>query len=115
MAEVTRKELARPVPAVKRTAFVKVAASCVLVPLFLFIPKSPSSSAVKTADRESRLALPSSKVGVVQTPAPVWLVEQTPTLETYSNGLRIDFTFTVINRPRHRFPIFPINGGAAPS
>src|SRR5215471_18050723 len=115
MAEIASKELARPVPEVKRTAFVKVAASCVLIPLFLPFPKSPSSSTVKTTDGERRLALPSADIGVVPTLAQVWLVEQTPTLESYSNGLRIDLTFAVTNRPRHRFPVFPINGGVDPS
>jgi hypothetical protein len=44
--------------------------------------------------------------------APVWLVERSAALELYSNGLRIDVTFAVSNRPRRNFPIFPLAGGA---
>ena len=43
----------------------------------------------------------------------VWQVEHSSTLETYSNGLRIDLTFVVPNRPRARFPIFPLAAGGA--
>jgi hypothetical protein len=42
----------------------------------------------------------------------VWLVEHSDSLEVYSNGLRIDLTFAVSNRPRRRFPIFSRTGGA---
>jgi hypothetical protein len=48
---------------------------------------------------------------VAPIPAHVWLVEQSDSLELYSNGLRIDLTFAVSNRPRNRFPIFPLAGG----
>jgi hypothetical protein len=41
----------------------------------------------------------------------VWLVEQSKSLEVYSNGLRIDLMFTVPNRPRRHFPIFALSGG----
>jgi hypothetical protein len=44
----------------------------------------------------------------------VWLVEKSDALELYSNGLRIDLTFAVSNRPRNEFPIFPLAGGAEP-
>jgi hypothetical protein len=45
-------------------------------------------------------------------PAPrVWLVDRTGSLELYSNGLRIDLTFAVSNRPRAHFSIFPLAGG----
>jgi len=44
----------------------------------------------------------------------VWLVEKSGALELYSNGLRIDLTFAVSNRPRNRFPIFPLAGGREP-
>jgi hypothetical protein len=43
--------------------------------------------------------------------SPVWLVERSDRLELYSNGLRIDVTFAVSNRPRRHFPIFPLAGG----
>ena len=44
----------------------------------------------------------------------VWRVERTETAELYSNGLRVDLTFAVSNRPRESFPIFPVTGGPAP-
>ncbi|MBZ5606458.1 MAG: peptidoglycan recognition protein family protein, partial [Acidobacteriia bacterium] len=36
------------------------------------------------------------------------------TNELYSNGLRIDRTYTVPNRPRAKFSIYALNGSAAP-
>jgi N-acetylmuramoyl-L-alanine amidase len=46
-------------------------------------------------------------------PAPrVWLIDRSKSLEIYSNGLRIDLTFAVSNRPRSRFPIFSLIGDA---
>jgi hypothetical protein len=41
----------------------------------------------------------------------VWLVERSNSLELYSNGLRIDRTFAVANRPRVPFAIYPVTGG----
>jgi hypothetical protein len=42
----------------------------------------------------------------------VWQVDHSETLERYSNGLQVDLTFVVSNRPRAHFPIFPPAGGA---
>jgi hypothetical protein len=44
-------------------------------------------------------------------PPRVWLVEESNALEVYSNGLRVDLTYAVANRPRRPFPIFPLTGG----
>jgi hypothetical protein len=44
--------------------------------------------------------------------AQVWLVEQSGSSETYSNGLRVDNRFTVSNHPRS-YLAFPLAGGAA--
>jgi hypothetical protein len=44
--------------------------------------------------------------------AEVWLVEQSGSSETYSNGLRIDNRFTVSNHPRS-YLAFPLAGGSA--
>jgi hypothetical protein len=44
----------------------------------------------------------------------VWLVDKSDSSELYSNGLRIDLTFAVSNRPRSRFPIFSLAGGPKP-
>jgi hypothetical protein len=43
----------------------------------------------------------------------IWRVEASDGLEVYSNGLRVDLTFTVANRPRERYPIFPLAGAGA--
>ena len=48
-------------------------------------------------------------------PQKVWRVDRTDSLETYSNGLRIDLTFAISNQPRDKFPVFPLNGGAVPA
>lgn len=51
--------------------------------------------------------------GFVAGQAPrVWLVDRSDSLEVYSNGLRIDLTFAVSNRPRRHFPIFSLDGNA---
>jgi hypothetical protein len=112
MAAIERKELAQPVPPLERITLVKAVASCsVLVPLLLFFPKAPPAGTAET-NRERRLSLPSSDPAVLPAPPQIWMVEQTAASETYSNGLRIDLTFAVANRPRRQFPIFPLNGGA---
>ncbi len=64
----------------------------------------------ETFAKERRLVVAAAPVA---NPTPrVWLVEQSDSLEVYSNGLRVDLTFAVSNRPRRPFPIFPLAGGA---
>jgi hypothetical protein len=60
---------------------------------------------IPRAARESRpapapAARPPSPTGPSATVAKVWLVEQTPDSETYSNGLRIERQFEVAGQPR---------------
>jgi hypothetical protein len=38
----------------------------------------------------------------------VWRVERSGTSELYSNGLRVDLTFQIANRPRAEYPIFSL-------
>ena len=67
----------------------------------------------ETFVKERRLT--GSERAAVPSPAPrVWLVDKSGTQELYSNGLRIDLTFAVSNRPRDRFPIFSLAGGPDP-
>jgi len=47
--------------------------------------------------------------------AKVWQVDRSESLETYSNGLRIDLTFRVSHRPRGRYPVFPLTGNSTPA
>ncbi len=48
-------------------------------------------------------------------PIRVWRVDRSDTLETYSNGLRVDLTFAERNKPRQPYPVFPLSGGAEPA
>jgi hypothetical protein len=84
-----------------------------LVVLVAFIPL-PTGTA-ETFAKEKRLVVPESQQARVGTSIPrVWLVDKSGSLELYSNGLRIDLTFAVSNRPRRHFPVFPLAGGAEP-
>lgn len=91
---------------------------------------SSSKSAAETAARERVLLVPrsvslipqpiSNETGSLQiastdNSAPVsrvWRIEQSESTDVYSNGLRVDLTFTASNRPRAAFPIFPLTGAA---
>jgi hypothetical protein len=85
-----------------------------LVLLVAIVPV-PTGTA-ETFARERALVAPrSAGVPVANPVARVWLVDKSDALELYSNGLRIDLTFTVSNRPRRPFPIFPKEGGAVPA
>jgi hypothetical protein len=74
------------------------------------LPTGPA----ETFAREKTMVAP----GAEKTPAAsvprVWLVDKSSASELYSNGLRIDLTLAVSNRPRNRFPIFPLVGGSEP-
>lgn len=63
-----------------------------------------------TADAGAKASAVSPLVG-----PKVWMVEHSATLESYSNGLRIDAALAVSNRPRGRYPVFPLTGGASPA
>jgi hypothetical protein len=69
-----------------------------------------------------RAAVPSvmadvpTKAAVIPKTGPkVWMVERSATLESYSNGLRIDVALAVSNRPRDRYPVFPLDGSSRPA
>ncbi len=82
--------------------------------MFVFTPR-PTGSA-ETVARERSLTAPHADLPVAPA-APiskVWRVEASETMDVYSNGLRVDRTFTVNNRPRASFPIFPLTGGSTP-
>jgi hypothetical protein len=65
--------------------------------------------------QERRLLVPGTDSSIpVETTAPkVWRVDHSETLEQYSNGLRVDLTFAVSNRPRADFPIYALTGASA--
>ena len=70
----------------------------------------------ETTARERRMAIPTGAAAFEagQNPVKVWRVERSETLETYSNGLRVDLTFVTSNQPRQQYPVFPLNGGTEP-
>lgn len=45
----------------------------------------------------------------------VWRVDRTGSLESYSNGLRIDVSFAVSNRPRGSYAVYSESGAASPA
>jgi N-acetylmuramoyl-L-alanine amidase-like protein len=77
----------------------------------LSVPKASS----EIFAREHRLLVPSADLSArASSVVPkVWLVEHSEALELYSNGLRVDLTFAVPNRPRDPFPIFSLGGAGA--
>jgi hypothetical protein len=83
--------------------------------ILVLLPGSHPSSPAETVRLERQLVLPVANAAPLAPPVKVWLVERTATEETYSNGLHIDLTFAVSNRPRKRFPVFPLSGGARPA
>jgi hypothetical protein len=98
-----------PVHRRRRTALRHAASMMAGLVLLVVIGPLPTGTA-ETFAKERRLVVAASPVA---NPAPrVWLVEQSDSLEVYSNGLRVDLTFAVSNRPRRPFPIFPLAGGA---
>jgi len=85
-----------------------------LVALALVTGPAPKSVA-ETTVRQRTLLVPGADR--VQPPSPisrVWRVDRSETSETYSNGLRVDLSFTVSNRPRANFPIYSLRGAARP-
>jgi len=83
--------------------------------LLLTAPWPPPQSSSDMYAREHRLLAPFSNISSpARSPvSKVWLVEHTDTLELYSNGLRIDLTFTVPNRPRDSYPVFALTGAGS--
>jgi hypothetical protein len=83
-----------------------------LVAMVAIVPL-PTGTA-ETFAREKRLVAPGVANTRIANAPRVWLVDKSDSTELYSNGLRIDLTFAVPNRPRRRFPIFPLAGGPEP-
>lgn len=83
--------------------------------LLVTIVPVPTGTAETFARERALVATRSAGVPVANPVTRVWLVDKSDALELYSNGLRIDLTFTVSNHPRRPFPIFPKEGGALPA
>jgi len=91
--------------------------SAIFFAAFAFWPL-PTGTA-ETQAQERLLLAPGSIAAPASTeaseaPIPrIWRIEASDGLEVYSNGLRIDLTFAAANRPRERYPIFPLAGAGA--
>jgi hypothetical protein len=83
-----------------------------LVAMVAIVPL-PTGTA-ETFAKEKGLVAPGAGNVPVANVSRVWLVDKSGSSELYSNGLRIDLTFSVSNRPRSHFPVFPLTGGAEP-
>jgi hypothetical protein len=74
--------------------------------LMVVLAPVPTGTAETVAKQPRPVEAVAAPVAV--TPPKVWLVDKSNTLELYSNGLRIDLTFAVSNRPRNPFPVFSL-------
>ena len=85
------------------------------VVLTLITSPAPKGSAEMVA-RERGLLVPRADAAVDLPAATshVWRVDRSETTEVYSNGLRIDLTYSVSNRPRAKFPVYALNGTYKP-
>jgi len=104
----------------RHAAWLTLAAMLVLVPgprtksaagTFAREAVEPSSdvfrnvSAKQIADQSTASQSPVEASGAIPH---VWRVERSRTSELYSNGLRVDLTFQIANRPRAQYPIFSL-------
>jgi hypothetical protein len=87
--------------------------------MFVILPLATAPTpkgAAETMARERGLLVPraDAAVNLPSTVSRVWLVEHSESTEVYSNGLRVDLTFTVSNRPRSRFAMYALTGAYTP-
>ena len=87
-----------------------------LLPALVLATGPTPKGAAETMARERGLLVPHAEsVSAVSTEVPrVWRVERSDTTETYSNGLHVDLTYTVSNRPRARFAVYSLSGAFTP-
>jgi hypothetical protein len=81
--------------------------------LILMSSRRPAATPIVTAS-----TLPPARTSAIATSVAsqkVWMIERSGTLESYSNGLRIDSSLAVSNHPRGRYPVFSRDGGSRPS
>jgi len=64
--------------------------------------RSAKSSPVAVSAQASESAKPERLIAAakIAAPAKIWVVESTPAIDTYSNGLRVEKKFATTNRPR---------------
>lgn len=84
-----------------------------LLMMLVLIPAPTPAGVAEISTLERRMLAPVTSVPNAPAHPPIWRVERSASSELYSNGLRIDLTFTAHNRPRAHFPIFPLTGSHA--
>lgn len=103
-------------PAAKRFASRRKTLATLAGAVLIVLTARPAGTA-ETLARERGLAI--ERPDFASAPASpvkkVWRVEASDTMDVYSNGLRVDRTFSVGNRPRAEYPVFPLTGGPEPS
>jgi hypothetical protein len=86
-----------------------------LVPILASALTPTPTGNAETFVRERGLLIAGTAGHVTAHPLPrIWRVEGSDTIDVYSNGLRVDRTFVVSNRPRVSFPVFPLTGDTEP-
>jgi hypothetical protein len=102
----TRTEQRIRVQAPRRSQFARPGVwICAVLILFSIMP-------LPTGTAETRRIAPDrvDGTGVAGAAPRVWLVDHSDVSELYSNGLRIDLTYTIPNRPRREFDVYAPNG-----
>jgi hypothetical protein len=106
----------RPANAVlrrRRSRILRIAITLVPILAIAFTP-TPTGTA-ETFVRERGLLIAGTTGQTAAPPVPrIWRVEGSDKIDVYSNGLRVDRTFAVSNRPRVAFPVFPLSGSPRP-
>jgi hypothetical protein len=101
------------IPVARRARLWHVAGLVLCLVILIAIVPLPTGTA-ETFAKERQLIAGDGQLRPLATVPRVWLVDKSDLLELYSNGLRIDLTFAVTNRPRSRFPVFSLGGGPDP-
>jgi N-acetylmuramoyl-L-alanine amidase len=105
------KVIAAPVQRQWKIAGFRHLAWVALAIAMMVAPSPAPTGAAETSVRERNLLVPRATAENAPAPARrVWRVERSETTEVYSNGLHVDLTFAVSNRPRASFPIYPLAG-----
>ena len=86
-----------------------------LVPILAIALTPTPTGTAETFVRERGLLIAGTTGQSAAPPVPrIWRVEGSDKIDVYSNGLRVDRTFVVSNRPRVAFPVFPLSGNPRP-
>jgi len=87
-----------------------------LLAVLVFATGPAPKGAAETRAKERGLLVPRADAASF-TPGAVprvWRVERSETTETYSNGLRVDLTYSTSNRPRAQYAVYSLSGAYRP-